>query len=477
MKFFYNLFIFITLAGFTLPSAVAQPCEVIPPDGVDINSEAYLAVISSDTFCCNAYWDSICQNAYDNFGSNNGGGNPGGGGNNGGGGTNTGTCITPPDNIDVNSEAYANVIANDFFCCNVFWDGICQNAYDNFGNTGGGNNGGGNWGGPIEGDCVIPPAGIDITSYAYSMVISTDPFCCNSYWDNICTNAYNNFNGNGGGNGGGSEPGECIVPPADIDITSEAYLTVIANDPFCCNIAWDGICQNSYTNFGNNDGWWNGGGNNGGPVIDGDCVIPPDGVDVESDLYGAVIAADPFCCNFNWDMICQNAYDSFGNPGGGNGGGGNTGGGYGPGNCAPVPAGVDTSSAAYNYVITTDTFCCNAYWDGICQNAYDNFVDDEGGIIENETITEATQGLSIDFSYFPNPSTGIVNIFFKEMDGNQALSIKVFNALGQQVYEKGLPKDSSDNTVQIDLNSLPAGMYLISVQSENNIVSKQLIKQ
>jgi hypothetical protein len=459
MKLFYNLFIFFILAGFTLPSALSQPCDAIPPNSVDTNSEAYLDVITNDIFCCNTTWDGICQSAYDNYGGNTGGG----------GGNNNDDCITPPASVDTNSEAYTNVISNDQFCCNFSWDGICQNAYDNFGNTGGGNTGGGNWGGPMEGECVNPPASIDTTSYAYAMVIATDPFCCNTYWDNICTNAYNNFNSNSGGGGTGTEPGECIIPPANVDITSDAYLSVIANDPFCCNTAWDGICQNAYTNYGSNTGgWW------GGPVIDGECVIPPANVDIESDQYGAVIAADPFCCNYFWDQICQNAYDNFGNPWGG--GGGNTGGNYGPGNCAPVPAGVDTSSAAYEHVISIDPFCCNYMWDGICQYAYDNY-DDEGGIIENNTITEDTPGFSIDFNSFPNPSTGIVNIFFKDMEGNQALVIKVHNSLGQQVYEKGLPKENNDNTVQLDLQGLPAGMYLISVQSEYNIISKQLIKQ
>lgn len=36
---------------------------------------------------------------------------------------------------------------------------------------------------------------------------------------------------------------------------------------------------------------------------------------------------------------------------------------------APVP-----NDACYNFVITTDTYCCNTLWDGICQTEYDDCV-------------------------------------------------------------------------------------------------------
>ena len=39
----------------------------------------------------------------------------------------------------------------------------------------------------------------------------------------------------------------CTVDPGcAVDVNSTEYATVIANDPFCCNSGWDGICQSAY---------------------------------------------------------------------------------------------------------------------------------------------------------------------------------------------------------------------------------------
>jgi hypothetical protein len=302
----------------------------------------------------------------------------------------------PPSGVDIESEAYATVIANDLFCCNTAWDGICQNAYNNFSNTGGGSVGGGN----EPGGCITPPSGVDVNSAAYASVIANDPFCCNTSWDGICQNAYNQFSS------------ECAPVPDGVDINSSAYAQVISQDPFCCNASWDSICQNTYDYLSNSGpsgcitppalidvdsdayAWvistdqfccyvaWDGicqnaynnygntgGGSGGGGNEPGGCIAPPSGVDVNSAAYASVIANDPFCCNTAWDGICQNAYDNYGNTGGGSGGGGNE-----PGGCIAPPSGVDVNSAAYASVIANDPFCCNTVWDGICQNAYNDLI-------------------------------------------------------------------------------------------------------
>lgn len=40
--------------------------------------------------------------------------------------------------------------------------------------------------------------------------------------------------------------GGCVDPGCDVDTNSAAYTNTIAADPFCCNTAWDGICQGAY---------------------------------------------------------------------------------------------------------------------------------------------------------------------------------------------------------------------------------------
>lgn len=60
-------------------------------------------------------------------------------------------------------------------------------------------------------------------------------------------------------------------------------------------------------------------------ILDGSCPYPP-----TDSIFQLVIAQDAFCCNNDWDNICQELYDSIEEDGGGNPGGGGPGGG-GPG--------------------------------------------------------------------------------------------------------------------------------------------------
>lgn len=68
------------------------------------------------------------------------------------------------------------------------------------------------------------------------IVIANDPFCCNNSWDGICQNAYDDCDPGGGGC-------NAIAPYPDDD---PCYIEVILNDPFCCDTSWDGACQAAY---------------------------------------------------------------------------------------------------------------------------------------------------------------------------------------------------------------------------------------
>jgi hypothetical protein len=403
---------------------------VSTPVTVDVNSEAYATVIANDPFCCTTNWDGICQNAYNNLIDNDGGDDE-----------EEGDCVSPPVTVDVNSDAYNTVITNDPFCCNNLWDGICQSAYNNLINSDGDDE--------EEGECVTPPVTVDVNSEAYNTVIANDPFCCNNVWDGICQNAYNALINSDGDD---EEDGECVSPPVTVDVNSEAYNTVIINDPFCCNNFWDGICQNAYNNLINNDGE---------DEDEGECVNPPVTVDTNSEAYATVIANDPFCCNVNWDGICQNAYNNLTNDG----------------DCqAETPEGVDTNSDAYTTVIANDPFCCNNVWDGVCQNAYDNY--SEGGIIVNPG--GSVGGLldsEFGFSLFPNPANDQITLNFESVNLDYPVFVRLYNGLGQIVIDKGNIQLEQMHQVQIDVSNLGSGFYMVVANNGDEMISKQLVKQ
>ncbi|NND94917.1 MAG: T9SS type A sorting domain-containing protein [Flavobacteriales bacterium] len=113
--------------------------------------------------------------------------------------------------------------------------------------------------------------------------------------------------------GGFNIPNGYIFPDQD------CALEVVTNDPFCLETAWDDICQDAYnsclldTCFGALVYLPDGGPASGLPAI---LFCPGDTTDLtgytladNQDCAYSVVAADPFCLESQWDGICQNAYD------------------------------------------------------------------------------------------------------------------------------------------------------------------------
>ncbi|WP_395053322.1 T9SS type A sorting domain-containing protein [Flavobacterium sp.] len=82
---------------------------------------------------------------------------------------------------------------------------------------------------------------------------------------------------------------------------------------------------------------------------------------------------------------------------------------------------------------------------------------------DNEIINSIT--------IFPNPSTGIFSIDFKNFVGETSLA--VYNMLGQKVVEKVI-NDLSN--YELDLSSYEAGTYFLRINNNNNITTKTIIK-
>jgi uncharacterized surface protein with fasciclin (FAS1) repeats len=146
-------------------------------------------------------------------------------------------CVaTPPVCVVTGSVAYSTVIANDSFCCDTSWDGICQSAYDALSTSCTGGT-----------DCeATPPACVDIESDDYATVIADDVFCCDTEWDEFCQSAYDALN-----DSCDEVPVDCPVDPGcAVDVSSDAYETVVTNDPFCCDNSWDSVCQTAYEDLG-----------------------------------------------------------------------------------------------------------------------------------------------------------------------------------------------------------------------------------
>jgi plastocyanin len=84
---------------------------------------------------------------------------------------------------------------------------------------------------------------------------------------------------------------------------------------------------------------------------------------------------------------------------------------------------------------------------------------------------------------YPNPTNGKFTLQYKGSDthtgnlsGNdQQMNLEIFNILGEKIY--GLPGFISQTSNEIDLSSVPDGIYFIRINDRKNIYTEKLIKQ
>lgn len=97
-------------------------------------------------------------------------------------------------------------------------------------------------------------------------------------------------------------------------------------------------------------------------------------------------------------------------------------------------------------------------------------------LVGTATIDEVAESNDLDFSVFPNPSKGLFNI---QMNSNALSSkIAVMNLLGEVIMTKDLVQTSNGNfETQIDLSNYPNGMYLVSLNTNNQNVVTRISKQ
>lgn len=109
----------------------------------------------------------------------------------------------------------------------------------------------------------------------------------------------------------------------------------------------------------------------------------------------------------------------------------------------------------------------------IFTNNAEIFFDYNPAIVTNTVNTEivnqilSTASVSItDFKIYPNPTNGLVYIKSPE----KIKKIIVYNSVGQQILRK-------ENQSEIDLSSLPKGMYIVTVESENKVHTSKVIRK
>lgn len=79
-------------------------------------------------------------------------------------------------------------------------------------------------------------------------------------------------------------------------------------------------------------------------------------------------------------------------------------------------------------------------------------------------------------SVLPNPTTGVFTIIYRS-DSKGNLSLSVCDATGKYVYLKSVKDFSGEQKEQIDLSSLPRGLYVVEAEDDNYRVNRKIILQ
>jgi sugar lactone lactonase YvrE len=79
--------------------------------------------------------------------------------------------------------------------------------------------------------------------------------------------------------------------------------------------------------------------------------------------------------------------------------------------------------------------------------------------------------LSSRINVFPVPGNGL---FTANLSGNGYTGVKIYDALGRKVYDQQLETTEQDIHLTIDITTVRNGLYFMQIQTENEVVNKQL---
>jgi Flp pilus assembly pilin Flp len=93
-------------------------------------------------------------------------------------------------------------------------------------------------------------------------------------------------------------------------------------------------------------------------------------------------------------------------------------------------------------------------------------------IYKNNSLVGIPEILNPGISVSPNPTTGIINFKFSI---NSSIQIYIYDIAGRIIYNNQLLMHN--NQFQIDLSSFKNGIYIIKIQSDNNLYSTRIVKE
>jgi len=138
-----------------------------------------------------------------------------------------------------------------------------------------------------------------------------------------------------------------------------------------------------------------------------------------------------------------------------------------------------TPGYEFIYVLNGDTISMDEDPMNLPPGVYDLTIVDQNGCVFWETIAVDNIVNTLDFQnqnairLFPNPAKHTAYLTF-DLSQATAVSIDLINNLGQ-VVRQFESVEAHDNTIELQLQSLPAGIYLIRIRDDNTEQVKRLL--
>lgn len=90
---------------------------------------------------------------------------------------------------------------------------------------------------------------------------------------------------------------------------------------------------------------------------------------------------------------------------------------------------------------------------------------------------DAYEKIPVSMTIYPNPASRLITINIASNKTKRKLSLKVNNASGKTFYSEDLKESPESFSKQIDLSSLPKGIYFVELYQDNKHLSQKLVLQ
>ncbi len=154
------------------------------------------------------------------------------------------------------------------------------------------------------------------------------------------------------------------------------------------------------------------------------------------------------------DSLCS-AASAFVLSGGSPSGGVYSGAGISSGNFNPAGANIGWDAVTYTFIDANN-----------CPGTAKDSIYISNCITTGLTDSEVSKNIRI----YPNPAAGAVNI---AIDGGILLEVKIYNSAGALV----LVKQFNRNKAELDIHTLPEGLYLLNLKTDKGIITRNILKQ